>query len=578
MIKQRTESIAQFQAGSRADLVAKENAELALLQAYLPAQLDDAELDALISEAIAATGAACIKDMGKVMGVIKSKAQGRADMGAVGARSSRRTPERPICPRRRPMAGRIPQAFIDELIARADIVEIIGARVPLKKAGREYKACCPFHNEKTALVLGQPRQAVLSLLRLRRARHRARLPDGVRPAGVPRGGRGARQRAWTRACRTRRGAPRPTPERADDDRCTSCWRSVADFFERALRTTSARARATLAQRGLDAPTRIERFAIGYAPRFLERPAAALRRADEERRQRAGRRGLIIERERGQAPRSGERFYDRFRDRLMFPIRDSRGRVIGFGGRVIDQGEPKYLNSPETALFHKGKRALRPVRGAAGARATSSGCWSSRATWTWCACIRPASPTPSRRSAPRPPPEHLHSASSAWSASSCSAFDGDRAGRAAAWRALQNALPEAREGREIRFLFLPEGQDPDTLVGEEGAKPSRRAWTSACRCPNTWCGSCSSRRMISHADGRRASPQPRGRCSTNARRVCTGSCCSSASPQAIGLPATRLQAAVRRAQPARAGSPRRAAAARSRHRPAHGAQRRARAAW
>ena len=138
----------QFQAGGRADLVAKENAELNIINAYMPAPLADAELDALINEAITQTGAASIKDMGKVMGIIKAKPRA----GPIWLRSAHAS--RPACPESCPrltasMAGRIPQAFIDELIARADIVEIIGGRVPLKRAGREYKACCPFHDEKT---------------------------------------------------------------------------------------------------------------------------------------------------------------------------------------------------------------------------------------------------------------------------------------------------------------------------------------------------------------------------------------------------------------------------------------------
>ena len=145
MIKQRKESVVQFQAGNRPDLVEKEAAEITLLQSYLPAQLSAGEIDALITEAIAATGATSIKDMGKVMGIVKGKAQGRADMAAVGARSK---PSSAV-DRSRSMAGRIPQPFIDEIVARSDIVDIVGARVPLKKSGREYKACCPFHSEKS---------------------------------------------------------------------------------------------------------------------------------------------------------------------------------------------------------------------------------------------------------------------------------------------------------------------------------------------------------------------------------------------------------------------------------------------
>ena len=184
---------------------------------------------------------------------------------------------------------------------------------------------------------------------------------------------------------------------------------------------------------------------------------------------------------------------------MFPIRDARGRVIAFGGRVIDRGEPKYLNSPETVLFHKGRElyALYETRRRV---PTSSACWWSRATWMSCACIRPACPTPWQPSARRPRPSTLRRIFRLVS-EVVFAFDGDRAGRAAAWRALQNALPEAREGREIRFLFLPEGQDPDTLVGEEGREAFERRLESTLPLSEYLVKELSEQTDLSHADGR-----------------------------------------------------------------------------
>ncbi|MGH7997789.1 MAG: toprim domain-containing protein, partial [Opitutaceae bacterium] len=186
-------------------------------------------------------------------------------------------------------------------------------------------------------------------------------------------------------------------------------------------------------------------------------------------------GLIIERE-GARTHDGQRHYDRFRDRVMFPIRDARGRTIAFGGRVLDKGEPKYLNSPETALFHKGRElyGLHEVRRSRSAlkrllvvegymdvvRLHQSGIDYAVATLGTATT-----------------PEHLKQIFRLVS-EVVFAFDGDRAGRAAAWRALQNALPEAHEGREIRFLFLPEGHDPDTLVGEEGREAFEKRLESA----------------------------------------------------------------------------------------------------
>ncbi|MBV8495725.1 MAG: DNA primase, partial [Gammaproteobacteria bacterium] len=243
--------------------------------------------------------------------------------------------------------GRIPQTFIDELIARADIVEIISARVPLKKSGREYKACCPFHAEKTPSFWVSPDKQFYhcfgcgkhgtALGFLMDHDHMA-FPEAVEELAtrlgleVPREG-------------TAEGGSR----RADDSLYELMAR-VARFYAESL-AREPRAREYLAQRGLTAAT-LERFAIGYAPNswneLLRRFGAG--DADRKRLQDAG---LLVERERG-AAQGSERYYDRFRDRAMFPIRDARGRVIAFGGRIIDAGEPKYLNSPETALFHKGR--------------------------------------------------------------------------------------------------------------------------------------------------------------------------------------------------------------------------------
>src|SRR5690606_16604538 len=217
------------------------------------------------------------------------------------------------------------------------------------------------------------------------------------------------------------------------------------------------ARDYAARRGLDAQT-IATFGIGYAP---DAWSEVLKRfgASEDSRQKLLEAGLIIAREKGDG------HYDRFRDRLMFPIRDARGRTIAFGGRVLDQGEPKYLNSPETALFHKGRElyGLHEVR-------------QNRAPLTRLMVVEGYMDV-----------VRLHQSGIAYAVATLGTsttpehlkrvfrlvrevvfcFDGDRAGRAAAWRALQNVLPEAQAGREMKFLFLPDGEDPDSLVGKEG---------------------------------------------------------------------------------------------------------------
>jgi DNA primase len=232
------------------------------------------------------------------------------------------------------MAGRIPQPFIDEIVARSDIVEIIGARVPLKKSGREYKACCPFHSEKSPSFWVSPDKqfyhcfgcgahgtVVGFLMQYEKLGFLDAMADLAQRAGIelPREAQGARD-----------------PGSAD---LHEVMARASRFYEQNL-ADSARGQEYLRTRGVDAPT-AARFSLGYAPDSWN---ALLNRfgAQEEERRQLSQAGLIIERD----TRGGERsagYYDRFRDRLIFPIRDSRGRVLAFGGRVIDQGEPKYLN-------------------------------------------------------------------------------------------------------------------------------------------------------------------------------------------------------------------------------------------
>ena len=388
--------------------------------------------------------------------------------------------------------GRIPQHFIDELIARADIVEIIGARVQLKKAGREYKACCPFHNEKTPSFWVSPDKQFYhcfgcgkhgTVLGFLMDHDHMAFPEAVEELATRLGLEVPHE-----------GGSDNAPRRADEP-LYDLMKEVARFYAECL-VREPRARDYATRRGLTQET-IERFQIGYAPNSWNE---VLRRfgANEGTRKALQEAGLIIERERGQM-RDGERHYDRFRDRLMFPIRDARGRVIAFGGRIIEQGEPKYLNSPETVLFHKGRElyALYETRRARtnlkrllivegymdAVRLHQSGVDYAVAT------LGTATTAEHFRRLFRLVPSVVF------------AFDGDRAGRAAAWRALQQALPETREGREIRFLFLPEGQDPDTLVGEEGREAFEARLTSALPLSEYLVRELSQQSDLSHADGR-----------------------------------------------------------------------------
>ena len=388
------------------------------------------------------------------------------------------------------MSGRIPQPFIDELIARADIVEIVGSRVPLKKAGREYKACCPFHDEKTASFWVSPDKQFYhcfgcgahgTALGFLMQYEQLPFPEAVEELAGRLGMDVPHEGGST-------GAPR-----AQED-LTDLLSRVAGYYQETL-ANNERARNYLRSRGLDAAT-AEHFRIGYAPDAWNEVLRRFGATDESRRALSAT-GLIIERD---TPRPGsEPWYDRFRDRIMFPIRDPRGRVLGFGGRVLERSEPKYLNSPETVLFHKGQELyglheIRLVRATLKrllfvegymdvVRLHQAGVTSAVATLGTATT-----------------PEHLKRAFRLVG-EVVFAFDGDRAGRAAAWRALQNALPEAREGRELRFLFLPDGEDPDSLVGKEGRDAFEARIAAALPLSEYMAAQLREQADVSHADGR-----------------------------------------------------------------------------
>ncbi len=388
--------------------------------------------------------------------------------------------------------GLIPQTFIDELIARTDIVEVIGSRVQLKKAGREFRACCPFHNEKTPSFWVSPDKQFYhcfgcgvhgTVLRFLMEHDRMAFPEAVEELAtrlsleVPREG----------------GSAASAPRRADEPLYELMGR-VAAFYAEVL-GRDERVKEYAIKRGLTRET-VEQFGIGYAPNSWNE---VLRRfgAEESERRLLAELGLIIERDRGQI-RDGDRYYDRFRDRLMFPIRDARGRVIAFGGRIIDQGEPKYLNSPETVLFHKGRelyglfetrRSRANLKRLLVVEGYMDAVRLHQAGLTYAVATLGTATTP----------EHFKRIFRLVS-EVVFAFDGDRAGRAAAWRALQHALPEAREGREIKFLFLPDGQDPDSLVGEEGPEAFEKRLETTIPLSEYLVRELSEQVDLTHADG------------------------------------------------------------------------------
>ncbi|WWW36351.1 DNA primase [Stenotrophomonas rhizophila] len=351
--------------------------------------------------------------------------------------------------------ARIPDAFIDDLLARSDIVEVVGSRVPLKRQGKEYAARCPFHDERSASFTVSPTKqfyhcfgcgahgtAISFLMNYDRLEFLDAVDELAKRVGmeVPRDTQ-----------------PRTAQQQDDSRELYSALDAATRFFQKSLEE-SDKARAYLDQRGVDEENRT-RFAIGYAPDGYSALKDALGK-DERRMKLLDRAGLFSKNDRGHV-------YDKFRDRVMFPIFDRRGRVIAYGGRVMEKDDgPKYLNSPETALFHKGRELyglwqVRQANQKIERLIVVEGYMDvvslfqygvTRAVATLGTATTPDHAELLFRNAP--------------DVFFC--FDGDAAGRRAGWRALESVLPRMKDGRRAFFLFLPDGEDPDTIVRNEGS--------------------------------------------------------------------------------------------------------------
>ena len=350
------------------------------------------------------------------------------------------------------MAGRIPDTFIDELLARIDIADIVGERVRLRRSGSNYLGLCPFHGEKTpsftvsadkqfyhCFGCGAHGSAIRFLMEYDRLEFREAVAQLAQTAGME------------------------MPEQTPGEASQPSHKPLYELLDRAsrqyqqwLRQHSDRERAIdyLQKRGLSGEI-ARRFGIGLAPPGWDNLLRELGHPDQLKQA-----GLVIERE-------GGRVYDRFRDRIMFPIRDHRGRTIGFGGRVLDDGEPKYLNSPETPVFHKGE-ALYGLYEVLQADRHPSDIVVVEGYMDVVALAQHGLPravaTLGTATSTRQVERLLKTTGDV-----VFCFDGDDAGRRAAWRALENALPAMRQGRQIRFLFLPDGEDPDSLVRKSGSE-------------------------------------------------------------------------------------------------------------
>jgi DNA primase len=390
----------------------------------------------------------------------------------------------------------IPPSFITDLLARVDVVEVVGRYVQLKKGGANFMGLCPFHNEKSPSFTVSPTKqfyhcfgcgahgtAITFLMEYQGMSFPDAVEDLARNAGmvVPRETRVDPQEA----------------QRRKDERMalTEVLVKAAVFYKNELRG-ARRAVEYLKGRGLTGEI-AAKFGLGYAPDDWQGLAKALENYEAAELAEAG---LVIQKEEDESPTQRRR-YDRFRDRIMFPIRNIKGEVIGFGGRVIDQGEPKYLNSPETPVFNKGSElyglfeARQSIRERGYALVTEGymdvvalaqlGFPNAVAT------LGTATSGVHVQKLLRQTDHVVYS------------FDGDAAGRRAAWRALESALPFAADDKRISFLFLPAEHDPDSFIREQGAAAFEEQVKQALPLSAFLVKELSARNDVNSAEGRAA---------------------------------------------------------------------------
>jgi DNA primase len=361
------------------------------------------------------------------------------------------------------MAGLIPQSFIDDLLNRTDIVEVVSSRLSLKKTGKNYSACCPFHKEKTPSFSVSPDKQFYYCFGCGAGGNALGFIMDLDNMDFPQAVEELAKAAGMQVPREEGGGP-SKPRVPTDSPLYAILTAAADFYRQALKSHPARKPAVeyLKGRGLSGVIARD-FGLGFAPPGWDSLFKHLG-ADSLQQKAMIDAGLLIENS-----DTGKR-YDRFRDRVIFPIRDSRGRVIAFGGRVLGDDKPKYLNSPETPVFHKGQELyglyearknnrdldeIMVVEGYMDVIALAQ-----QGLRNAVATLGTATSEEHLKRIFRLVPSVLF------------CFDGDQAGRRAAWRALEATLPNLQDGRRARFLFLPEGEDPDSLVRKEGTEAFR----------------------------------------------------------------------------------------------------------
>jgi len=354
------------------------------------------------------------------------------------------------------MAGRIPQTFIDDLLDRVDIVDVVNGRVPLKKAGKNYKACCPFHEEKSpSFTVAQDKQFYYCFGCGAGGNALGFVMEFDRLDFLP----AVEMLAKNAGLEIPREAAQDAQVSKQKDSLYSLLGESDKYFRKQLRQHQAAAGAVdyLKARGLSGQV-AGQYGVGYAPPGWDNLLKAVG-TDQERIDLLDESGMVITKP------EEKKQYDRFRHRITFPIRDQRGRTVGFGGRVLDDSTPKYLNSPETPVFHKGRELY--------------GLYEARQKLKEIPClimvegymdvialaqfeINNAVATLGTALTE----SHLQKIFR-YTSDIVFCFDGDKAGRKAAARALDTALPEMRDGVSAKFLFLPDGEDPDTMVRQLG---------------------------------------------------------------------------------------------------------------
>ena len=394
------------------------------------------------------------------------------------------------------MAGRIPQHFIDQLLNRVDVVDLIDGYVPLKKAGANYKACCPFHNEKTPSFTVSPAKqfyhcfgcgangtAIGFLMEYDHMEFREAIEKLASLAGmeIPEESQGH--------------TPKPKVSQGID--LYQLMNTVNEYYQQQLRTHSEKQQAIdyLKQRGISGQV-AKRFGLGFAPPGWDNLISTLG-ATTPAQKALFDTGMLTENDK-------KRVYDRFRHRIMFPIHDHRGRVVGFGGRVLSNsdeqaGNPKYLNSPETPIFHKGSE-LYNLHGARAGIKEADGVLVVEGYMDVVALAQAGIDNAVATLGTATTSMHLqrlfrHTQNITFS------FDGDRAGRAAAWKALETSLPLLQDGFQVSFLFLPDGEDPDTMVNKVGKEAFEALVREAMPLPDFLIETLKSQADVNRLDGR-----------------------------------------------------------------------------